>query len=67
MDAAIAGVMDPARVSHFADGAAAAAEVPAWLGAGDLILLKGSRGMRLEKVAKAIEASRGVGMTLRTA
>jgi UDP-N-acetylmuramoyl-tripeptide--D-alanyl-D-alanine ligase len=67
MDAAIAGGMEPARVSHFPDGQAAAAEVTAWLGAGDLVLLKGSRGMRLEKVAKAIEAARGVAMTLRTA
>jgi UDP-N-acetylmuramoyl-tripeptide--D-alanyl-D-alanine ligase len=66
-EAAVAAGMDPARVSHFADSAAAANEVPLWLRAGDLVLLKGSRGMRLEKIADAINKFRGPGVTLKTA
>jgi UDP-N-acetylmuramoyl-tripeptide--D-alanyl-D-alanine ligase len=67
MESAISAGMDAARVSHFTDAAAAAANVPRWLDTGDLVLLKGSRGMKLERVAKAIEESRGVGVTLKTA
>jgi UDP-N-acetylmuramoyl-tripeptide--D-alanyl-D-alanine ligase len=66
-EAALAAGMDPARVTHFADSAAAADEVVRWLHPGDLILLKGSRGMRLEKVADAITKFRGPGVTLKTA
>jgi UDP-N-acetylmuramoyl-tripeptide--D-alanyl-D-alanine ligase len=42
------------EVFSFADSAAAAAAIGAMLLPGDLILLKASRGIRLEKVAAAI-------------
>jgi UDP-N-acetylmuramoyl-tripeptide--D-alanyl-D-alanine ligase len=57
-DAAVAAGMDPAAVYRFPDAAAAAAEVPGLVQPGDLVLVKASRGIRLEKVAQAIEASR---------
>src|SRR4051812_12676060 len=54
MEAAVTSGMEADRVSHYADSVQAAADVPRWLDAGDLVLLKGSRGMRLERVANAI-------------
>jgi UDP-N-acetylmuramoyl-tripeptide--D-alanyl-D-alanine ligase len=57
-DAAIAKGMDAARVSHFVDSASAARHVPHSLGHGDLVLIKGSRGIRLEYVAQAISEGR---------
>ncbi len=60
-EAAIAKGMDPQHLRHFADSAAAAKEIPGWLDSGDLVLLKGSRGMQLEKIATAIAESRGAG------
>jgi UDP-N-acetylmuramoyl-tripeptide--D-alanyl-D-alanine ligase len=47
-------------VSHFADVAAAVAELPGLLRKADVILLKASRGMRLEKVLPAIAAAENV-------
>jgi UDP-N-acetylmuramoyl-tripeptide--D-alanyl-D-alanine ligase len=41
-------------VCRFKDADAAANEVPTWLRAGDLVLLKASRSVRLERVAEAI-------------
>ena len=58
-DAAIAGGMEAARVIYFADSAAAAAEARQWARAGDLVLLKGSRGMKLERIAIAIASMGG--------
>jgi len=46
--------MPAARITTFADAAGAAAVIPAQLDDGDLLLLKGSRAMRLEKIAHAI-------------
>jgi len=43
-----------ARITTFADSTAAAAIVPGQLADGDLLLLKGSRLMRMEKIAQAI-------------
>jgi UDP-N-acetylmuramoyl-tripeptide--D-alanyl-D-alanine ligase len=60
VEAAKAKGMQADRISHFPDSAAAALEVPKWLDNGDLVLLKGSRGMRLERIATAIAEIRGV-------
>lgn len=45
-------------VMKYADAAAAAADIPNWVLDGDIVLLKGSRGVGLEVIAKAI-ANRG--------
>lgn len=63
MEAAVTSGMDADRVSHYADSVQAAADVPRWLDAGDLVLLKGSRGMRLERVANAIADFRAPDLT----
>jgi UDP-N-acetylmuramoyl-tripeptide--D-alanyl-D-alanine ligase len=67
MEEAIAHGMEPSRVSHFPDSTTAAKEIPTWLHPGDLVLLKGSRGMHLEKLATAINQSWATGMTLKSA
>ena len=46
--------MDKERVWHFADATTAATAIPQFLRAGDLVLLKASRAIRLEDVAKAL-------------
>jgi UDP-N-acetylmuramoyl-tripeptide--D-alanyl-D-alanine ligase len=43
------------KVQLFADSESAARDVPAMLASGDVVLLKGSRGIHLETVAKAIK------------
>lgn len=43
-----------AEVRHVDDAARAARELPAWLRPGDLVVVKGSRGMRLEQVVEAL-------------
>ena len=50
-----------AAVQHFADAAAAAAAVPALVEPGDAVLVKGSRGVRLEAVVEALVARFGEG------
>jgi UDP-N-acetylmuramoyl-tripeptide--D-alanyl-D-alanine ligase len=47
-------------VLTYPDAATAANEVPRRIGAGDLVLVKASRGIRLEQVAQALAASRAV-------
>jgi len=59
MDAALAAGMEASKVRHFADSAAAAPDVARTLSSGDLVLLKGSRGMKLERVAGAIAEIHG--------
>ena len=60
---AIARGMNAAQVSHYDDSTLAAAEIPQRLQSGDLVLLKGSRGMKLERVASAIATFRGPDLT----
>lgn len=48
------GRVAASRIVHFNDSAAAAKSVPALLQAGDLVLLKASRGIALEKIAAAL-------------
>ena len=54
--AAIEAGMTEDRIQRFPDAESAARELPGQIGAGDVVLLKASRGIHLEVVAKAIEA-----------
>jgi UDP-N-acetylmuramoyl-tripeptide--D-alanyl-D-alanine ligase len=58
-DAAVAAGLPDRAVFHYPDAAAAGAAVPERLRSGDLVLVKASRGIRLETVADAIAAARG--------
>ena len=51
--------MSPHAVSVHPDAASAARSVTQWLHDGDLVLIKGSRGVRLETVAEAITVAQG--------
>jgi UDP-N-acetylmuramoyl-tripeptide--D-alanyl-D-alanine ligase len=53
-DEAVAGGFPATQVWRYSDAAAAAADVSAWVRPGDAVLLKASRGMRLERVAAAL-------------
>jgi UDP-N-acetylmuramoyl-tripeptide--D-alanyl-D-alanine ligase len=55
-DEAIAAGLDPAAVQHFATSDDAAAPVAALLRAGDVVLVKGSRGTRTDIVADRVKA-----------
>jgi UDP-N-acetylmuramoyl-tripeptide--D-alanyl-D-alanine ligase len=46
--------LGPERVVHFSDAAAAAAALPRMVSAGDVVLLKASRAVRLESLAAAL-------------
>ena len=54
-DAALQAGYPTGALHRFTDAADAARQVPAMLVEGDLVLLKASRGIRLETVAAAIE------------
>ena len=49
-----AGLMAPEAVRHFASGDEAVRLVPSLLAPGDVVLVKGSRGMRLERLCQAV-------------
>ncbi len=51
--AATAG-MDRARIVSFADSGEAARAVPPLVAAGDLVLVKGSRGVKMEKIVESL-------------
>jgi UDP-N-acetylmuramyl pentapeptide synthase len=48
--------MDPAAIHRFADAGAAAAAITGIVREGDLVLVKGSRGMKTEAVVAALRA-----------
>jgi UDP-N-acetylmuramoyl-tripeptide--D-alanyl-D-alanine ligase len=57
--AAIAAGLAPEAVTHVVDSTAAAEVVAGLVQAGDLVLVKGSRGIRLERVVERLSGARG--------
>ena len=55
-EGAVAAGLDPAAVHRFSDSGAAAAAVADIVRDGDLVLVKGSRGMRTEAIVAALAA-----------
>lgn len=55
IEGALAAGLAPDRVTHFPDAESAARAVERWVAPHDAILVKGSRGFRLEQVSAAIE------------
>jgi UDP-N-acetylmuramoyl-tripeptide--D-alanyl-D-alanine ligase len=58
-EAAIAAGLDRNRVSHFATSDEAADAAAAQIRAGDLVLVKGSRGIKTDRVVERLKAERG--------
>ncbi len=56
LDGARSAGYEPSRMTWFATTAQAAEALPALLAPGDTVLLKGSRGMRLEQIVEALLA-----------
>ena len=55
-EAAVAAGLAAAAVTHFDDSSAAAAAIPAQIAAGDVVLVKGSRGTRTDLVVDQLKA-----------
>jgi UDP-N-acetylmuramoyl-tripeptide--D-alanyl-D-alanine ligase len=49
----------PDRITHFLDAETLAAHLVSLLRPGDLVLVKGSRAMRMERIVDAVESARG--------
>ena len=62
--AAVAGGFSPDAVAHFDDAVAASRFLPPILRDGDLVLLKASRGIHLEEIARAITDRQAVPMRM---
>ncbi len=58
-EGAAAAGMDRARIVSFADSGEAARAVPPLVAAGDLVLVKGSRGMKMEKIVESLRERLG--------
>ena len=58
-DGAAAVGMDRARIVSFADSGKAARAVPPLVAAGDLVLIKGSRGVKMEKIVESLRERLG--------
>jgi UDP-N-acetylmuramoyl-tripeptide--D-alanyl-D-alanine ligase len=56
-ESAIAHGMTPERVIHVADNVAAVARLRELIHAGDVVLIKGSRGMAMEEIVRALACS----------
>jgi UDP-N-acetylmuramoyl-tripeptide--D-alanyl-D-alanine ligase len=55
VEGAVAGGLDRARIRRFADSPAAAAGVASSIRGGDLVLIKGSRGTRMDVIADRLK------------
>jgi len=55
-EGALSAGMSKERIFHFPDSEAAAREIGALVKEGDLILVKGSRGMKMDKVVDELRS-----------
>jgi UDP-N-acetylmuramoyl-tripeptide--D-alanyl-D-alanine ligase len=58
-DAAVAAGLPRSKVHHFSTSDEAAPAVVALVRAGDLVLVKGSRGIRTDRVVDQLKAAQG--------
>lgn len=59
VEGALAAGLEQEKIAHFPDAKAAAASVESWATPQDVILVKGSRGFRLEQVSAAVQTHFG--------